>query len=30
MVEVDYFRADQDSFKYVASAVRRLSPVADS
>jgi CspA family cold shock protein len=29
-VEVDYFRADQDSFKYVASAVRRLSPVADS
>jgi CspA family cold shock protein len=29
-VEVDYFRADRESFKYVASAVRRLSPGADS
>jgi cold shock protein len=24
-VEVDYFRADRESFKYVATAVRRLS-----
>jgi CspA family cold shock protein len=29
-VEVDYFRADQESFKYAASAVRRLSPAAES
>jgi cold shock protein len=30
LVEVDYVRVDQDSFRYVASAVRRLSHSTDS